>query len=177
VNSIIKTVDSLLAWYSRTASYLQSPLLLAIRLYWGWQFYDTGVGKLTHLSQAVENFGNMGAPAPAFTAPFVATLETVGGVLLFFGLASRLIALPLTINMLMAYVIGDRDALKSIFTDHAEDFYKALPFAFLLVSLLILAFGPGWFSLDTLIKWYRGKGQAAAVSTPAPAPTGAKESA
>jgi hypothetical protein len=30
----------------RAAACLQSPLLLAIRLYWGWQFFLTGKGKL-----------------------------------------------------------------------------------------------------------------------------------
>lgn len=166
MNSIVKTVESFLAWFSRTANYLQSPLLLLIRLYWGWQFYDTGWGKLSHLSQAVENFGNMGAPAPHFTAPFIATLETVGGILLILGLASRLIALPMTINMIMAYVIADREALGSIISE-PDKFYNATPFTFLMASLLVLAFGPGLFSLDALIKWYRGK-QAAAAGATAP---------
>jgi putative oxidoreductase len=171
VNSIVKTVESFLAWFSRAASYLQSPLLLAIRLYWGWQFYDTGWGKLSHLSQAVENFGNMGAPAPAFTAPFIATLETVGGILLILGLASRLIAVPMTINMIMAYVIADREALGSVFSE-PDKFYNATPFTFLMASVVVLAFGPGLFSLDALIKWYRGK-QAATASTTAPVKEGA----
>jgi len=30
---------------------LRSPLLLAIRLYWGWQFATDGWGKLTHLDR------------------------------------------------------------------------------------------------------------------------------
>lgn len=28
------------------ASLLQSPLLLAMRLYWGWQFFESGKAKL-----------------------------------------------------------------------------------------------------------------------------------
>jgi len=173
MSSLLKTVDSLYAGFIKAAGYLQSPLLLLIRVYWGWQFWQAGWGKVTHLSQAVENFTNMGAPAPAFTAPFIGTLETVGGVLLILGLASRLIALPLTINMIMAYVIGDREALTSIISD-PDKFYNATPFTFLFASLLILAFGPGWFSLDSLIKWYRGKRQPAGATATA-SRTGAKE--
>jgi hypothetical protein len=37
---------------------------------------------------------------------------------------------------------------------------------------VVLAFGPGLFSLDALIKWYRGK-QAATASTTAPVKEGA----
>jgi uncharacterized membrane protein YphA (DoxX/SURF4 family) len=40
-------------------------------------------------------------------AHFIAILECVGGILLILGLASRLIALPLLIDMIMAYVIAD----------------------------------------------------------------------
>src|SRR5215467_10325209 len=153
---MIKRIESLYAWFSKVASSLQSPLLLAIRLYWGWQFFQAGWGKLTNLAQAVENFTNMGAPAPSFTAPFIATLETVGGVLLFLGLAARLIAVPLTINMIMAYLIADREALKSIFSD-PDKFYAAAPYTFLFASLIILIFGPGKLSLDTLIAAKRKK--------------------
>ena len=42
---------------------LQSPLLLAIRLYWGWQFVQDGWGKLTHLDKVD------GVLSPASTFP------------------------------------------------------------------------------------------------------------
>ena len=47
---------------ARTA--LQSPLLLAIRLYWGWQFTQDGWGKLTHLDSVTEFFTTLNLPAP-----------------------------------------------------------------------------------------------------------------
>jgi putative oxidoreductase len=57
--------------------------------------------------------------------------------------------------MIMAYVIADREALTSFFSESGK-FYAADPFPFLLVSLLILIFGPGWLSLDTLIAaWWK----------------------
>ena len=41
----------LLRRVSPSSNRLQSPLLLAIRLYWGWQFAQDGWGKLTHLAR------------------------------------------------------------------------------------------------------------------------------
>src|SRR5579862_9445810 len=63
-------VCSALAW-------LRSPLLLAIRLYWGWQFAQDGWGKLTHLSRVTEFFASLNLPAPGATAFFVASVEFI----------------------------------------------------------------------------------------------------
>ncbi len=160
MNSLMKIADLLYGWFLKIANSLQSPLLLAVRLYWGWQFWQAGWGKLSNISTAIENFTNMGVPAPAFTAHFIGLLEAGGGILLILGLASRLIALPLTINMIVAYVVADREALGSIFSA-PDKFYGATPYTFLFASLLILVFGPGLISLDTLIARYRKKKTAA----------------
>jgi putative oxidoreductase len=149
-------LDALYGWFLKVANSLQSPVLLLIRLYWGWQFFDTGRGKLADISKVVDYFTSLSVPAPSLNAHFIAVLECVGGILLILGLASRLIALPLLIDMIMAYVIADRDALGSIFSDPGK-FYNVAPFTFLLASLLILVFGPGKFSLDTLITAKRRK--------------------
>jgi putative oxidoreductase len=156
MNALIARIDALYALFVRAASSLQSPFLLAIRLYWGWQFLQTGWGKLSNIQKVVDFFTTLGIPAPSLNAHFVAALETTGGILLILGLASRLIAFPLVINMIVAYVTADREALGSIFSDPGK-FYNADPFTFLFASLIILIFGPGWFSLDRLIKWYRSK--------------------
>src|SRR5215469_8622109 len=161
--SLLRTADSLYSGFVKAANLLQPLLLLLIRLYWGWQFWQTGVGHLGNISKTVDFFTSLGIPAPAFNAHFVALLEAGGGILLFVGLASRLIALPLAFNMIVAYVTADREALGSIFSDPGK-FYNADPFTFLLASLIILAFGPGWLSLDTLIKWYRNKRLPAAAA-------------
>jgi putative oxidoreductase len=129
---------------------LQSPLLLFVRLYWGWQFMQDGWGKLHNLPKVIEYFGSLGLPAPGPTAYFVSILELVGGVLLALGLGSRLIAFLLTVNMTVAYITGDREALLSIFSD-PDKFSAAAPFTYLMASLVILIFGPGRFSLDYLI--------------------------
>ena len=55
----------------------------------------------------------------------------------------------LTVNMLTAYVTGDREALLSIFTA-PDKFSAAAPYMYLFASLVVLIFGPGKFALDTL---------------------------
>jgi len=154
--SLLQKAESAYSFFVKAANLLRSPLLLLIRLYWGWLFWQSGFGKLGNISKTVDFFTSLGIPAPAFNAHFVALLEAGGGILLFVGLASRLIALPLAFDMMVAYLTADREGLGSIFSDPAK-FYNADPFTFLLASLIILAFGPGWFSLDNIIKWYRSK--------------------
>jgi len=152
MNQAIKIVTTIYSLFTRTFSSLQSPLLLVVRLYWGWQFFQSGLGKLKDIDKVVDFFTGLGIPHPVFTAHVVGTLEVVGGALLFLGLGSRLIALPLTVNMVLAYITADREALLSFFSDPAK-FYGADPFTYLFASLLILAFGPGKISVDSLINY------------------------
>ncbi|MDD5542206.1 MAG: DoxX family protein [Acidobacteriia bacterium] len=139
--------------FFRGVSFLQSPFLLFVRLYWGWQFMQSGWGKLHNLSNVADYFTSIGLPHPGLMAPFISSLEFFGGLLLFLGLLSRPISLILTINMIMAYVTADREALRSFFSDPGK-FYAADPYTFLFASMLILIFGAGTFSLDTLLgRW------------------------
>lgn len=129
---------------------LQSPFLLAVRLYWGWQFMQTGWGKLHHLARVTNFFASLGIPFPAFTTHFIAGLEFVGGLLLIAGLASRLTGFLMAVNMFVAYWTADHQALVSVFSDPGR-FYGADPYTFLFASLLVLIFGAGFFSVDAAI--------------------------
>ncbi len=129
---------------------LQSPFLLVVRLFWGYQFFQAGWGKLQHLDGVVQFFTRLGIPAPSIQAPMVVGLEIVGGILLALGLGSRLIALLLAGDMLVAYITADHDAFFSFFTD-PDTFIKATPCTFLVAALIVLIFGPGKFSIDALI--------------------------
>jgi putative oxidoreductase len=138
---------------------LRSPLLLAIRLYWGWQFWTDGWGKLTHLDKVTEFFTSLGLPAPGMTALVVALVELVGGILFAAGLGSRLVSLVLFINMTMAYlsVPDDRTNFSHIFSK-SEDFYGASPYTYWFAALLIMILGPGRLAVDTLVgRWYERK--------------------
>ena len=136
-------------------TFLQSPFLLAVRLYWGWQFAQTGWGKLHHLAKITGFFASLGIPFPAFNAHFVSGLEFLGGLLLIAGLATRLTGFLLATNMFVAYWTADHEALVSVFSDPGK-FYGADPYTFLFASLLVLIFGAGFFSLDaTIVKRWR----------------------
>src|SRR5260370_25223 len=67
-------------------SYLQSPFLLFVRLYWGWQLAQSGWGKLHHLSNVGDYFGTLGLPMPAQVAVFIVCVVFVWGLFLYFGL-------------------------------------------------------------------------------------------
>jgi putative oxidoreductase len=152
----MQMIEKLYGLLIQAASSLQSPFLLLIRLYWGWQFIQTGIGHLTHLDKVTGYFGDLGIPAPGLMAPLISGLELGGGILLTIGLASRLIAFLLTCNMLVAFITGDREALLSVISD-PDKFYAAAPYTFLFASLIVLIFGPGLFSVDALIDRMRHK--------------------
>ena len=143
-------------WYARffeAVDFLQSPFLLAVRLYWGWQLIQSGWGKLHNLPKVTEFFTSLNLPMPAQMAVAISCLEFFGGIFLAIGLLSRLTALALTVNMIMAYVTADKEALHSIFSD-PDKFYAAAPYTFLIASLIVLIFGPGKICVDTLLKHF-----------------------
>lgn len=142
---------------------LRSPFLLFVRLYWGWQFAQTGWGKLHNLSHVKDFFSSLGIPAPGVMAPFISCLEFFGGILLIVGLGTRVIGLLLACNMLVAYITSDLPAFKSIFSDPGK-FYIADPFTFLFASLIAFIFGAGLFSLDAVLDkvWLNRKGTTSA---------------
>ncbi|MBX7220493.1 MAG: DoxX family protein [Blastocatellia bacterium] len=143
---------------------LQSPLLLAIRLYWGYHFFLTGSGKLMHLDRTTAFFTDLGIPLPYFNALMAGTTECVGGLLLLIGLGSRLVSIPLVVTMCVAYATAEREALMNLFSN-PKAFFEAEPFLFLVASLLVLVFGPGLFSLDSIVgKFLHGKTETTAAA-------------
>jgi putative oxidoreductase len=133
-------------------NWLQSPLLLAIRLYWGFQFVQDGWGKLHHLAKVTQFFDSLGLPAPWLAALVVALVEFFGGILFALGLGSRLVSLVLFVNMTMAYLSVPDDRINfSHILSNPGDFYGASPYTYWFAALLILIFGPGVFAVDWLI--------------------------
>jgi putative oxidoreductase len=163
MNSLSAKAEVAYGWFLKAANSLQSPFLLCIRLYWGWQFWQAGWAHLHNMAKFVEFFTGLGIPAPSLNAHFVAVLETGGGILLALGLGSRIISLLLAGDMLVAFLTSDREALFSMFSD-TDKFYAAAPYTFLFASLIILIFGPGKFALDTLIEARRKKRSTAYIA-------------
>jgi len=151
-------LNKLARWYdlamTRCFDKLRSPLLLAIRLVFGWGLFQTGKGKLQNIDRFIDFLTHLHIPMPVANAYFVASLECVGGLLLLLGLAARLISIPLTINFIVAYLTADHEAVVNFFKDQ-DAFTNAAPFLYLLTVLIILAFGPGIFSIDALIRRMR----------------------
>jgi putative oxidoreductase len=135
----------------KTASSFQSLFLLAVRLYWGWQFAQTGLGKLQHLPKVAHFFATLDIPAPEFSAVAISWLELIGGIGLALGLGSRFWGLLLAGDMFVAYLTAGRQNLLAIFSDPGK-FYGDDAYTFLFASVLILVFGPGKFALDVLLK-------------------------
>jgi putative oxidoreductase len=102
-----------------------------------------GIIMATHgwqkLSGGPANFGetflaNVGVPLPIFMAYVVTFTELIGGILLILGLLSRLAALALTIDLVMAMLL----------VSGLAELELSLTAGFLVVLLA----GPGKFSLD-----------------------------
>ncbi len=145
---------------------LRDPLLLAIRLYWGWQFAQDGWGKFTHLARVADYFGTLHLPVPYATALLISMVELIGGIFLALGLVSRLTSLVLFVNMTVAYLAAPDDRVNfSHILSNPSDFYNATPYTYWFAALLILIFGAGWFALDTIFAAIAARKQAIAVTS------------
>lgn len=147
MSSLIAKIKPLYELEIRLATRLQDVFLLVIRLYWGWQFFLTGKGKLMNIERTSEFFGSLGIPLPTLNAYAAGSVECFGGLLLLLGVASRIITIPLISTMCVAYLTAHHEQLFGIFRN-PDDFVSALPFLFLLAALLVFLFGPGKFSVD-----------------------------
>lgn len=142
-----KTLERAVALFTNIA---QPLVLLVLRLVVGVSFYHTGHGKLSHLNDTAQFFADLGIPAPHLQAAFVGSLEMVGGILLVIGLLSRPAALLLSGTMGVALLTAHRAATLGIISDPNE-FLGQAPVPFLMTTLVVLAFGAGKLSADTLL--------------------------
>jgi putative oxidoreductase len=163
---MIARIQALYGLFLKIANSLQSPVLLLVRLDFGYQFFESGWAHLHTMPKFIEFLTSLGIPAPTLNAYFVAGLEAVGGILLMLGLGSRLISLLLAGDMIVAFIAADSDALKSIFSSDPDKFFNAAPHNLLFIALVILAFGPGKFALDTLLAaWWKKRHPQPAAAT------------
>jgi putative oxidoreductase len=143
-------MNSITTWI-RSASGEVTRALAAVvpsltRLCLGFVFVQSGWGKLHDLSRVVATFGSLGIPAPQLQAPFVATVELVGGSLLLLGLLTRPAALPLAATMVVALATAKADDLRGL-----GDLFSTVEFLYLLALGQLAAFGPGPASIDHLL--------------------------
>jgi putative oxidoreductase len=169
-NPLFRFAVAVYNWIIRfDAAVLQPLFLLIVRLYWGWQFHETGMGKLMDIPKVTVFFKSLGIPFPGFNAYLAGGTECFGGLLLLLGLGCRVTTLPLIFTMIIAYITASPDAVRNIFSK-PDDFISADPFLFLLAAIIVFIFGPGPLSLDGLIGWFiksrTAKESAAAAAIP-----------
>jgi putative oxidoreductase len=150
MQTLLNFIRDTYARATKTLNWLQSPLLLAIRLYWGCQFELDGWRKLHHLDQVTQFFASLNLPMPAQTALFVALVQFVGGILLAVGIGTRLVSLVLFVNMTVAFWTAEKDAFLGVLSA-PDKFQAADAYNYWFAALLILILGPGLFAIDTLI--------------------------
>lgn len=122
--------------------------VILVRLLVGGVFLSEGIQKFLYPEAlGVGRFLKIGLPAPALTAPFVGVVEIVCGLLLIAGLLTRLAAIPLIIDMLVAIATTKIPMLlKNGFWAMAHE--ARTDYAMLLGSIFLLLVGGGRPSLD-----------------------------
>jgi uncharacterized membrane protein YphA (DoxX/SURF4 family) len=130
--------------------------VLLIRVAVGAVFLSEGIQKFIFPEQlGAGRFARIGIPAPEVMGPFVGVVEIVGGLLILLGLLTRLAAIPLAFNMLVAIVTTKIPILLNKgFWSMAHE--SRTDFAMLLGSLFLLAVGGGRLSLDSRLARQRG---------------------
>jgi putative oxidoreductase len=118
----------------------------------GLLFLLSGIGKLSGIHDVADYFGQLGIPAPLFSAWVVSLSETVCGGLLVIGLLTRLSAIPLVVDMSVAIVTAKKENIHGLV--NVLGFPEYL-FIVVLTGLVIL--GPGPVSLDYFIYRFLGK--------------------
>ena len=122
---------------------------LAVRIFFGYFWLETGWAKLHNLDGATARFVDWGIPYASFNATLSASTEFVGGLLLTLGLLTRLTSAAMLFNMIVAI------ALVVIKNVHSfDDFVELDEVTYILIFFWLIIAGPGKVSIDTLInKW------------------------
>jgi len=116
---------------------------LLVRLFVGYFFLESGWGKIHNLDQFTQRFADWGIPAPAFNAALSGWTEFLGGLLVLVGLGTRLVSIPMFINMLVATL-----SVKLKKVGGLDDFVELDEPLYALTFLWLFFSGPGRVSLD-----------------------------
>lgn len=135
--------------------------VILIRIVVGGVFLSEGVQKFLYPAEnGAGRFARIGIPSPDVMGPFVGVAEIVCGTLILLGLLTRLAAIPLIINMLVAILSTKIPILLGQgfwgFSLRNLPYYgfwgmaheARTDFAMLLGSLFLLIVGAGALSLD-----------------------------
>ena len=136
-------LDITLRCPEKIAAYLQWLAPLFARLVVGEIFMMAGWGKLQNLDAMIENFTRWGIPLPHILTPFTSGAEFVCGILLIFGLFTRISAGILGAIMIVA--------IKSVLWVDVDSLDTLLGFsetAYLAIFFWLAIAGAGKISID-----------------------------
>ncbi len=133
VFAILDLVQQKLGWL---------PPLLA-RFSTGWIFLWSGWGKLNNLEGVIEFFTELGIPAASIQAPFIASLELVGGAMLLAGLGTRFFSFMLSCTMVVALLTALREDIESL-----GDLFSLSEFLYIALFAYLFVQGAGVVSAD-----------------------------
>ncbi len=163
-------------WMAVTRWFLEPPdtaprATILIRVMAGSVFFWEGVMKFVFpATLGVGRFTKLGIPFPGPTASFVGWVEMLGGLMLIAGLLTRVAALPLIIDMIVAMLttkvplylgtyplapppVAPQSGFWAVLHEIRSDEPQ------LLCSLFLLAVGAGPWALDaTVPRWRAGLG-------------------
>lgn len=152
-NRFLYWMDKIYGWVVKTGSNLQSLFLLYMRLTWGHQFILIGLHKFHSINETIHYFESLGIPYSHFHAYEVAFFETIGGILLMAGFASRIICIPLIFILITALSTAHADQLTNFqFILDPKSLVGSNPYPFLITTLMVFCFGPGRISIDAWLK-------------------------
>lgn len=97
-----------------------------------------GIMKLTNLAGTGAFFGKLGIPFPEAMAVFIGLLETIGGICILLGIATRVFGILIACDLATAILLTN--PLKGI-SPHEMELW------FLLTGIAIALTGPGKYSL------------------------------
>jgi uncharacterized membrane protein YphA (DoxX/SURF4 family) len=128
-----------------------SPAVILIRFLAGGVFFAEGVKKFLFADQwGAGRFARIGIPAPEVMGPFVGVVEIVCGMLLLWGLFTRLATVPLIINISVAIATTKIPILLKSGFWAMEDPART-DYSMLMSLLLLLIIGGGKWSVDALL--------------------------
>lgn len=119
---------------------------LTMRVVFGYFWLETGIGKIHNLDAFIQRFIGWGIPFPVFSATLSAWTELLGGLLIMLGLFTRLVCIPMIINMAVAVTLVVSTNLMGL-----DDYVEADEIVYSLIFFWLLVSGPGKASLDTLL--------------------------
>ncbi len=141
-------MGTLIRWIARTNA---PAAVILVRLLVGCVFLSEGIQKfLFPQALGVGRFVKIGIPWPEVSAPFVGVCEIACGALLILGLATRLAAIVMTINISVAIVSTKVPWLiDKGFWSMAHE--ARTDFCMLLGAIFLLIVGAGTWSPDSRI--------------------------